>query len=54
MIIAHRITSGSGADSVMVMENGKIAEIGSPAELEKLGGIYRRIRDMQRSMEDDL
>ena len=51
-IIAHRITSVSKADKVVVMENGRVAESGSPAELLELGGIYRRIHDMQGSMED--
>jgi len=51
-IIAHRITSVSKADKVVVMENGRVAEAGSPAELLELGGIYRRVHDMQSAMED--
>jgi ATP-binding cassette subfamily B protein len=54
IIIAHRITSISSADSVIVMDNGKIAEMGTPDELMARGGIYRRIRDMQQSVEDEL
>jgi ATP-binding cassette subfamily B protein len=53
IIIAHRITSVSAADRVMVMEDGRIAEIGTPAELMERDGIYRRIRDMQRNVEED-
>jgi ATP-binding cassette subfamily B protein len=53
LIIAHRITSVSGADRILVMEDGKIAEMGTPSELMALGGIYRRIRDMQQSVEDE-
>lgn len=52
MIIAHRITSLSGADKVIVMEAGRILEMGSPAELLERGGVYRRIHDMQEGMED--
>jgi ATP-binding cassette subfamily B protein len=54
IIIAHRITSLSGADKIMVMENGRIAEIGTPSELMSQNGIYRRIRDMQQSVEEEL
>jgi ATP-binding cassette subfamily B protein len=54
IIISHRITSLSGADVVMVLEDGHIGEIGSPSELMEHGGIYRRICDMQQSVEDEL
>lgn len=52
LIIAHRITSVSAADRVLVMEGGRIAEQGTPAELLALGGIYRCIHDMQQSVEE--
>ncbi|MDR3231323.1 MAG: ABC transporter ATP-binding protein/permease [Synergistaceae bacterium] len=54
IIIAHRIASISGADRIMVMENGRVAEIGSPAELMERDGIYRRIRRMQQNAEDEI
>jgi ATP-binding cassette subfamily B protein len=54
IVIAHRITSLSGADKVMVMENGRVAEIGSPEELIKQNGIYKRIRDMQQNLEEEV
>jgi ABC-type multidrug transport system fused ATPase/permease subunit len=38
----------------MVMENGRIAEMGTPSELMRRDGIYRRIREMQRSVEDEI
>jgi ATP-binding cassette subfamily B protein len=53
LIISHRMTSVSGADKIMVMERGRVAEMGTPDELMLRGGIYRRIRDMQRSVEDE-
>jgi ATP-binding cassette subfamily B protein len=53
IIISHRITSLSGADTVMVLDDGRVAEIGTPAELMERGGIYRRVMDMQRSVEDE-
>jgi ATP-binding cassette subfamily B protein len=54
IIIAHRITSLSRADQVIVMDEGKILEMGSPAELMALNGVYRRIHDMQESVEEEV
>jgi ATP-binding cassette subfamily B protein len=48
------MTSLSGADLVIVMEGGRIAEMVAPADLLKRGGIYRRISDMQRIVEDEV
>ncbi len=53
IIIAHRITSIAGADHILVMEGGRVVEQGSPAELLTRGGIYRRIHDLQQSIEDE-
>jgi ATP-binding cassette subfamily B protein len=54
IIISHRMTSLSGADLVIVMEGGRIAEMGAPADLLRQNGIYRRISDMQRIVEDEI
>jgi ATP-binding cassette subfamily B protein len=54
VIISHRITTLSRADLIIVMEDGKIAEMGTPSELAERDGIYRRVRDLQQSMEDVL
>ncbi|GHV27403.1 ABC transporter permease [Synergistales bacterium] len=53
IIIAHRITSVSRADYIIVMEQGRIAEAGSVRELLERGGIYKRIYDLQGSDEDE-
>jgi ATP-binding cassette subfamily B protein len=53
IIIAHRITSVSGADVIMVMDEGRIVEIGAPQELLARGGVYRRVYDMQQSVAAD-
>lgn len=46
-IIAHRITSLSKADQVIVLDRGRIAEMGTPDELLKNGGLYSRIARIQ-------
>ncbi|MCL2068981.1 MAG: ABC transporter ATP-binding protein/permease [Oscillospiraceae bacterium] len=51
IIIAHRVTSISRADKVIVMGEGEIIEMGAPADLmQKENGVYRRIHDMQESI----
>ena len=47
IIISHRISTLMTADTIMVLEAGEIAEIGSHAELVEKNGIYRRIYDLQ-------
>lgn len=47
ILISHRITTLSKADQVIVMENGRITERGTPEELRQNGGIYRQIYDIQ-------
>ena len=40
LVIAHRLSTVVGADSICVFSGGTIAERGTHAELVKLGGIY--------------
>ena len=51
IIISHRIKSIEEADTVMVLDGGRVAEIGTPAELEKAGGIYKKTLDIQSNIE---
>jgi ATP-binding cassette subfamily B protein len=43
VIIAHRLSTVSIADRVLVMENGKIIEDGSPKQLVASGGKFSRL-----------
>ena len=47
ILISHRITTLMKADVIMVLEDGRVEEIGSHAELVEKKGIYRRIYDLQ-------
>ncbi len=40
MVVAHRLTTAARADRIVVMESGKIAEVGAHAELLGRGGSY--------------
>jgi len=44
MIIAHRLSTVEIADRVLVIEDGRIVEDGSPDELLEGGGHYARLR----------
>ncbi|MGI6082243.1 MAG: ABC transporter ATP-binding protein [Limnochordia bacterium] len=46
-VIAHRISSVKDADLIIVLEDGRIIERGTHDELFELGGVYRRICDVQ-------
>ena len=47
LLISHRISSLRGADHVVVLDEGRIVESGSPAELTKAGGVYARMVEQQ-------
>jgi ATP-binding cassette subfamily B protein len=48
--IAHRLSTLRGADRLLVLEKGKIAEIGTHTELMKRQGIYYGLIMAQRNM----
>ena len=48
IIIAHRMRTVAGADKIVVLENGKVSECGSPKELHASGGFYRRMQELQQ------
>ena len=47
ILISHRISTLMNADTIMVLEDGQVAEIGTHSELVEKNGIYRRIYDIQ-------
>ena len=47
LVIAHRMRTVAGADRIVVLEDGRVAEQGSPSELMKKGGLYRRMVELQ-------
>lgn len=48
LIIAHRMRTVAGADKLIVLKDGVVAEQGAPDELYKKNGIYTQMADMQR------
>ena len=47
IIIAQRIASVKNADRIVVMDNGKLADVGSHEQLMKTSSIYKDIYDSQ-------
>ena len=48
IIIAHRVSTVQNADNVLVLEDGRIAQYGSYAELAETPGIFRDMAEKQR------
>jgi len=48
IIIAHRMRTVAGADKIVVLKEGKVAECGSPAELTASGGFYKHMQELQQ------
>lgn len=48
LIIAHRMRTVEGADKLVLLKDGKVAEQGSPEELLAKGGIYARMCQLQQ------
>ena len=53
ILIAHRVTTLMYADCIMVLDDGEITEMGSHKELMEKRGIYRKIYDMQMSLDKE-
>ncbi|NDV83215.1 ABC transporter ATP-binding protein [Bacteroides sp. 51] len=47
LIIAHRMRTVANADKIVVLDNGSVAEMGTPEELRKQNGIFARMIDRQ-------
>ena len=47
ILISHRITTLSKADQVLVLDHGRVSQLGTPEELGRQEGLYRQIMEIQ-------
>lgn len=52
LVIAHRMRTVLGADRIVVLAEGRVAEEGTPAELLAAGGLFARMVGLQGSAAD--
>ncbi|MGO1749914.1 MAG: ABCB family ABC transporter ATP-binding protein/permease [Marinobacter sp.] len=53
LVIAHRLSTVRDADTILVMDHGRIVESGGHSELLALNGYYARLWMQQQHSEDD-
>jgi len=47
IIIAHRLATILKADRIIVLDQGRVAEVGSHEQLSRSGGLYARLAELQ-------
>jgi len=48
LIIAHRLSTIQNVDQIITLRNGRVDEVGTPAELSKSDGIYAQLLALQQ------
>jgi ATP-binding cassette subfamily B protein len=51
LVIAHRLATVLKADRIVVMEDGRVVEQGTHAELSGQGGLYAKLARLQFGVE---
>jgi len=51
LVIAHRLATVKQADRIIVIEDGRIVEIGTHRTLSQAGGLYGRLAELQFGLE---
>jgi ABC-type multidrug transport system ATPase subunit len=52
IFVAHRLSTAAQCDQIVVLEDGRVAEAGSHAELLETGGRYAQLWARQASVDD--
>lgn len=54
ILIAHRLATLAHADRIVVLEHGRVTQMGTHEELLAADGLYRRLWKIQTRLEDDV
>jgi subfamily B ATP-binding cassette protein MsbA len=54
LVIAHRLSTIRRADKIVVLDDGRISEVGAHDDLINRGGIYQRLHELQFLTADPL
>ncbi len=47
LVIAHRLATVQQVDRIVVLDGGRVVEVGTPADLRRQGGLYARLAALQ-------
>lgn len=53
LLVSHRVSTARHSDRIVVLDNGRIAEVGSHQELIARGGLYAELERIQREGADE-
>ena len=53
ILISHRVTTLMQADQILVLDKGRVAQLGSHEELANQEGIYKQIYELQMSRQEE-
>ena len=53
ILISHRVTTLMQASCILVLDKGRIVEMGSHQDLLAKDGVYRKIYDLQQGLETE-
>ena len=54
VMITHRVSLASNADMIVVLDKGRIIQLGTHAELVEQAGTYKKIYDIQTQIDAEL